>query len=154
MKQKIIKHLNFYYYGMMLLAVLVATLAYFLIVKEYVQVIEPASSLGQIIQYVVIFDALITIPLGLYWCKRRCVKLSLLTDEEAKLLGYKKAATLRILLVCNAMVFAMAAFYLMGAYQSMLWIAAISAIGWYFTKPTLQKMELELQPTDPNAEQY
>jgi hypothetical protein len=52
------------------------------------------------------------------------------------------------------MVFGIAAFYLMGAYQSMLWITAISAIGWYFTKPTEAKLQAELQPKDPNQEQY
>jgi hypothetical protein len=77
-----------------------------------------------------------------------------LDNEEEKLQGYKKAASLRILLVSNTMVFAIAAFYLMGAYQSMLWVAAVSAIGWYFTKPSERKMELELQPKDPNQEQY
>jgi hypothetical protein len=102
----------------------------------------------------VILDALVTIPLGLYLCKKQCTKLSVLENEDEKLLGYKKAATLRILLVSNAMVFAIAAFYLMGAYQSMLWVAAVSAIGWYFTKPSERKMELELQTQDPNQEQY
>jgi hypothetical protein len=122
--------------------------------KDYVQPIDSLSTLGQAIQYVVIFDALVTIPLGLYLCKKQCTKLSTLDNEEEKLQGYKKAASLRILLVSNTMVFAIAAFYLMGAYQSMLWVAAVSAIGWYFTKPSERKMELELQPKDPNQEQY
>ena len=94
------------------------------------------------IQYIVIFDALVTIPLGLYLCKKQCIKLSTLENEEEKLLGYKKAAGMRIILVSNAMVFAIAAFYLMGAYQSMLWVAAVAAIGWYFTKPSILIMEL------------
>jgi hypothetical protein len=122
--------------------------------KDYVQPIDSLSTLGQAIQYVVIFDALVTIPLGLYLCKKQCTKLSTLDNEEEKLQGYKKAASLRILLVSNTMVFAIAAFYLMGAYQSMLWVAAVSAIGWYFTKPSERKMELELQPKDPTQEQY
>lgn len=154
MEQKIIRTLNFYYYGMMALTLLAGTLAYFLIMKEYVQPIDSLSTLGQVIQYVIIFDALLTIPLGLYLCKKQCTKLSVLENEEEKLMGYKQAATLRILLVGNTMVFAIAAFYLMGAYQSMLWVAAVSAIGWYFTKPSERKMQLELQPQDPNQEQY
>ena len=154
MEQKIIRTLNFYYYGMMALTLLAGTLAYFLIMKDYVQPIDSLSTLGQAIQYMVILDALVTIPLGLYLCKKQCTKLSVLENEDEKLLGYKKAATLRILLVSNAMVFAIAAFYLMGAYQSMLWVAAVSAIGWYFTKPSERKMELELQTQDPNQEQY
>ena len=154
MEQKITRTLNVYYYGMMALTLLAGTLAYFLIMKDYVQPIDSLSVLGQTIQYIVIFDALITIPLGLYLCKKQCTKLSTLDNHEVKLLGYQKAATLRILLVSNTMVFAIAAFYLMGAYQSMLWVAAVAAIGWYFTKPSERKMELELQPKDPNQENY
>ena len=154
MEQKIIRTLNVYYYGIMALTLLAGTLAYFLIMKDYVQPIDSLSTLGQAIQYVVIFDALVTIPLGLYLCKKQCTKLSVLDNEEEKLQGYKKAASLRILLVGNTMVFAIAAFYLMGAYQSMLWVAAVSAIGWYFTKPSERKMVLELQPKDPTQEQY
>ena len=154
MEQKIIRTLNFYYYGMMVLTLLAGTLAYFLIMKDYVHPIDSLSTLGQVIQYVIIFDALLTIPLGLYLCKKQCTKLSVLENEDEKLIGYKQAATMRILLVGNTMVFAIAAFYLMGAYQSMLWVAAVSAIGWYFTKPSERKMQLELQPQDPNQEQY
>ena len=122
--------------------------------KDFVQAIDPMSMLGQVLQYVVIFDALLTIPTGLYLCKRQCVKLAQLTDENAKLMGYERAATWRIVLVSNAMIFGIAAFYLMGAYQSMLWIAAVSAIGWYFTKPSEAKLQAELQPKDPQQEQY
>ena len=154
MEQKIIRTLNVYYYGIMAMTLLAGTLAYFLIMKDYVTPIDSLSTLGQTIQYIVIFDALITIPLGLYLCKKQCTKLSTLENEEEKFLGYQKAAKLRILLVGNTMIFAIAAFYLMGAYQSMLWVAAVSAIGWYFTKPSVRKMELELQPAEPNQENY
>ena len=154
MKHKIIRTLNVYYYAMMILALLSGTLSYFLIMKGYVLPIDSLSSLGQVIQYLVIFDALITIPLGLFICKKQCTKLSSIENEEEKLVGYNKSARMRILLVSNTMVFAIAAFYLMGAYQSMLWVAAVSAIGWYFSKPSLRKMELELQPKDPNQENY
>lgn len=154
MEQKIIRTLNVYYYGIMAMTLLTGSLAYFLIMKDYVTPIDSLSTIGQAIQYIIIFDALITIPLGLYLCKKQCTKLSTLENEEEKFLGYQKAAKLRILLVGNTMIFAIAAFYLMGAYQSMLWVAAVSAIGWYFTKPSVRKMELELQPAEPNQENY
>ena len=154
MEQKIIRTLNVYYYGIMAMTLLAGTLAYFLIMKDYVTPIDSLSTIGQAIQYIIIFDALITIPLGLYLCKKQCTKLSTLENEEEKFLGYQKAAKLRILLVGNTMIFAIAVFYLMGAYQSMLWVAAVSAIGWYFTKPSIRKMELELQPAEPNQENY
>ena len=154
MEKNIIKSLNLYYYGVLILTLISGTLAYFLIIKDMVQPIDPMSMLGQVLQYAVIFDALLTIPTGLYFCKRQCTKLAELTDETQKLAGYKKAATLRILLVSNTMIFGIAVFYLMGAYQSMLWITAVSAIGWYFTKPSEGKLQAELQPKDPSQEQY
>ena len=154
MEKKIIKSLNLYYYGVLILTLLSGTSAYFLIMKDLVQAIDPMSTIGQVMQYAVIVDALLTIPAGLYLCKRKCTKLAELADEEQKLVGYKRVATLRILLVSNTMVLGIAAFYLMGAYQSMLWITAVSAIGWYFTKPSERKMELELQAKDPNQENY
>ena len=154
MEKKIIKSLNLYYYGVLILTLISGTSAYFLIMKELVQAIDPMSTSGQVMQYAVIVDALLTIPAGLYLCKRKCTKLAELADEEQKLMGYKRVATLRILLVSNTMVLGIAAFYLMGAYQSMLWITAVSAIGWYFTKPSERKMELELQAKDPNQENY
>ena len=154
MEKNIIKSLNLYYYGVLILTLISGTLAYFLIIKDVVKPIDPMSMLGQVLQYAVIFDALLTIPAGLYLCKRQCTKLAELTDETSKLAGYKRAATLRILLVSNTMFFGISAFYLMGAYQSMLWITAVSAIGWYFTKPSEAKLQAELQPKDPNQENY
>ena len=154
MEKNIIKSLNLYYYGVLIMTLISGSLAYFLIIKDLVQPIVPMSVLGQVLQYAVIFDALLTIPVGLYLCKRQCSKLAELTDETLKLAGYKRAATWRILLVSNTMVFGIAAFYLMGAYQSMLWITAVSAIGWYFTKPSEGKLQAELQPKQPDQENY
>ena len=154
MEKKIVRTLNVYYYGIMALTLLSGTLAYFLIMEEYLLAIEPTSPLGLVLQYIVIFDALITIPAGLYLCKRQCKKLSVLDNEDAKLLGYKKAAIWRIILVGNTMVWGIAAFYLMGAYQSLLWVTAVAAIGWYFTKPSERKMQLELQAQQPDQENY
>jgi Zn-dependent membrane protease YugP len=154
MKKTIIKSLNLYYYGALILTLLSGSLSYFLIMKDFVQPIDSMSILGQVLQYAIIFDALLTIPVGLYLCKRQCTKLTMLADEEQKLAGYKRAATWRIILVSNTMIWGIAAFYLMGAYQSMLWITAVSAIGWYFTKPSEAKLQAELQPKDPNQEQY
>ena len=154
MEKNIIKSLNLYYYGVLILTLLSGSLAYFLIMKDLVLPIDPMTTLGQVLQYIVIFDALLTIPAGLYLCKRQCAKLAQLSDENDKFNGYKKAATWRILLVSNTMIWGIAAFYLMGAYQSMLWVTAVSAIGWYFTKPSERKMQLELEPKDSNQEQY
>ncbi|MBO7408753.1 MAG: hypothetical protein J6T85_02555 [Paludibacteraceae bacterium] len=150
MEQTIIKRLNYYYYGIMALALVVALACYFLIVKGIVPAIDPQSTLGSTIQYIIICDLLLTLPGGLYWHKRVCNRLSAEQDAEKQALGYERSARRRILLVSNTMVLAIAAFYLMGAYRSMLWVAAIAAIGWYFTKPTEGKMQQELLPPTEN----
>jgi Zn-dependent membrane protease YugP len=154
MESKIVKHLNWYYYAMLVLTLLAGTISYYLIIKEIIQPINPMTTIGQVIQYFVILDAIITVPLGLYGFKRICDKLRTLENEEIKYKQYQKWAAWRIVLVSNAMIFAISAFYLLGAYQSMLWIAAISAIGWYFTKPTPGKMLQELRPKSENEETY
>ena len=154
MESKIVKHLNWYYYAMLVLTLLAGTISYYLIIKEIIQPINPMTTIGQVIQYFVILDAIITVPLGLYGFKRICDKLRTLENEEIKYKQYQKWAAWRIVLVSNAMIFAISAFYLLGAYQSMLWIAAISAIGWYFTKPTPDKMLQELRPKSENEETY
>ncbi len=151
MEKKIIKNLNWYYYGIMALTVCVAAIAYLLVVKQIVTPIDPLSKLGQVLQYIIIFDVLLTVPGGLWWHKKKCGKVAQIEDKEAQLEAYRKSAMCRILLVSNTMLWAFAAYYLMGAYMSMLWVAAISAIGWYFTKPTEKKMYFELHP---NEEQY
>ena len=91
------------------------------------------------------FDALLTIPLGLYLVKFFKPQ----TDQS-----YFKCAATRILLVSNTMPLGIVAFYWMGGYKSMLWVAAIAAIAWYFSKPTLGKMEKEMTPEDPNVPTY
>lgn len=154
MESKIVKSLNWYYYAMLVLTLLAGTISYYLIIKDIIQPINPMTTIGQVIQYFVILDAIITVPLGLYGFKRICDKLRTLENEEIKYKQYQKWAAWRIVLVSNAMIFAISAFYLLGAYQSMLWIAAISAIGWYFTKPTQGKMLQELRPKSENEETY
>lgn len=140
------KRLNFYYYGMLVLAVLAATVTYFLIMKDIVLPIDPLSVQGQVIQYIIILDAIVSMPLGLWLHKHVCTRLAQQEESEERTQAYYVSAARRIFVVSNAMVLGIAAFYLMGGYQSMLWLAGISAIGWYFTKPTEKKMYLELQP--------
>ena len=70
MKQ-IVRQLNLYYYGMMTLTLIAAVVSYFLVYKGLVLPLDPMSQLGQVLQYIVIFDALLTIPLGLFLCKKR-----------------------------------------------------------------------------------
>lgn len=143
--EQVVRKLNWIYYSQMVIALIVLTTMYYMWMKGMYQPLDKMSQLGQAVQYILILDALITIPLGLYLIK-------LLKPKTEK--AYFKCAATRILLVSNTMPLGIAAFYWMGGYQSMIWVAAIAAIAWYFSKPTLAKAEHEMKPRDPNEETY
>ena len=143
--EKTIRQLNWIYYGQMVISLIVLSAMYYAFSKGLYEPLDTMSQTGKIVQYVIIFDALISIPLGLY-----LVKLFKPQTPEK----YFKVAGARILLVSNAMPLGIFAFYWMGSYRSMLWVAAIAAIAWYFSKPTLRKAELEMTQNDPNQETY
>ena len=144
-ENQVIRQLNWIYYIQMVIALIVLTAMYYMWSKGLYEPLDRMSSLGQAVQYIIIFDALLTIPLGLYlvkWFKPRTL------DK------YFKCAAARILLAANAMPLGIAAYYWMGCYQSMLWVAAIAAVAWYFAKPTLGKLQQEMKPEDPNIPTY
>lgn len=144
-ENQVIRNLNWIYYCQMVITLIVLTAMYFAWSKGLYEPLDTMSAFGQTVQYIIIFDALLTIPLGLYlvkWVKPQTYK------------QYFKCAAARILLASNAMPLAIAAYYWMGCYRSMLWVAAIAAIAWYFSKPTLGKMDTEMKPSDPNEENY
>ena len=143
--EQTIKKLNWIYYSQMVIALIVLSAMYYAFSKGLYEPLDRMSTIGKAVQYIVIFDALITIPLGLYLVKFFKPQ----TDNR-----YFKCAGARILLVSNTMPLGIIAFYWMGGYRSMLWVAAIAAIAWYFSKPTLGKMEQEMKPQDPNQETY
>ena len=147
-KKDVVKQLNRVYYGMMACAVLTAALMYYLIMKDVFSPIDPMSGLGQVIQSIIIFLAVVSIPLGLYLFNRKCKKIRAIEDETERLQAYLKAGRWRIIAVSYSMLTGIAGYYLLGGYQSMIWIAAVAAIAWYFTKPTERKIELELLPDD------
>lgn len=148
MEQKVIRHLNYAYYGMMLMALIAMGVMYYMLIKGYLQPLDKMSLVGKVMQYVVIFDALITIPGGLYGFKYLVSKIQHMEDKEQQAQLYEKYASMRIVLVSNSMVLGIIAYYWLGAYPSMLWLAGIGAIAWYFTKPTSGKMQIELTPND------
>lgn len=143
--ENVVRKLNWIYYGQMVIALIVLSAMYYAFSKGLYEPWDRLSSKGQLIQYIIIFDALITIPLGLYLVKLFKPK----TDKQ-----YFKVAASRILLASNAMPLGILAYYVFGCYQSMLWVAAIAAIAWYFSKPTIGKMEQEMKPEDPNMPTY
>ena len=153
-EKQVIRSLNWAYYAMMIISLLALTGMYYGLLNDWYMPIDKQSKLGIVIQYIVIFDALITIPGGLYGFKCLCEPLQTLENKEEQLKRYRKIALWRILLVSSAMPLGIVAFYWLGAYKSMLWVAAIAAIAWYFAKPSEGKMEAELTPKQHNEENY
>ena len=143
--EQTVRKLSWLYYGQMAIALIVLTAMYYASTKGLFEPLDRMSTMGQIVQYIVIFDALITIPMGLYLVKYFRPQ----TEEK-----YFKCAASRILLASNAMPLGIFDFYWMGCYQSMIWVAAIAAIAWYFSKPTVSKMEQEMTLNDDNQENY
>lgn len=142
---EVVRKLNWYYYGVMVVTLIAVSVLYYLRVKGMIEPLDKMSQAGIIVQYVIIFDALTSIPLGLYLIKWRKPK----TLEQ-----YTKLATARILLVSNAMPLGIIAYFWMNAHMPMFWVAAVAAIGWFFTKPTLAKVDKEMNPDDPNMPTY
>ena len=144
-EQKVIRSLNGWYYGIMVFTLLILGTMYYLTSRPDFVPMDTLSTPGIVLQYAAIVLTLIAIPLGLYLVKWRKPK----TLEQ-----YKELATGRIILCGLPMSMNIAFYYLFGCYQSMMWIAAISAIAWYFSKPTLGKLEQEMKSEDPNEETY
>ena len=144
-EQKVIRELNWYYYGIMVFTLVILALMYYLTSRPDFEPMDKMSQVGIIMQYAAIFLTLVSIPLGLYLIKWR---------KPQTLARYKELATARILLCGLPMSMNIALFYLFGGYRSMMWIAAISAVAWYFSKPTLGKLEEEMTPDDPNIPTY
>ncbi len=145
MEEKIIRHLNGWYYGVMVLTLGVLAAMYYLTDRPDFEALNPLEQPAITLQYVAILMAIVLIPFGLYlikWIKPKTLKV------------YEQLATCRILMIGSIMPFAISLFYLMGGYRPMMWVAGIAAIGWYFTKPTLGKLEKEMTPEDPNMPTY
>lgn len=115
---------------------------------EVFRLIEPNSTAGMYIQYGIILYTLAAIPGALFWFKRKCVTLSKIEDEAERYDKYYAYACLRIGIIALSMPLSLLAYMALGAYKPMLWLAAIAAIAFVFTKPSAGKTEEELRPQD------
>ena len=121
---------------------------------EPYKMFDPNETIGMILQYGAIVYTLAAIPGALYWMKRSCAKIAKIEDEELKYDIYYTYAQQRMGFVALTMFLGLAAYMLLGAYNPMLWLAAIGAIAFVFTKPTAAKTEAELRPQDENMPTY
>ena len=143
--EKIVKQLNWCYYGVMVATLIVLGVMYYLFSKGLFEVIDPMTDLGKALQFAVYIVALMAIPFGLYLIK---------WIKPTTLERYKELAACRIFMIGGVMPTAIIFFYLLGGHRPLMWVAGMSAIAWYFTKPTVGKIEAEMTPEDPNAPTY
>lgn len=145
MEERIIRHLNWFYYGVMVFTLFILGFFYYLTSQPGFVPVNTMDFLGMILQYIAIGVTLVAIPFGLYMVK---------LFKPDTLDKYREVALGRIVIIGFTMPMNIAFFYLLGGYKPLMWLAAMSAIAWYFTKPTLGKMEEEMKPRDPNEETY
>ncbi len=148
MEEKLAKRLAWWYYGMLALAIVAATSMYLLISRGIIPTFEALTSVGQIVQYIVIGYVIITVPGSLAYTKYVCNKIKK-ADEDIRFARYYSVARLRILLIGIGVSLGIVAFYLLQGNNSMIFCGAIAAIGLIFCKPTARKIELELLDENP-----
>ncbi len=147
MEQKIkhlIREINFTYYGIYLVTVLVAIGIFLLNIGNvnFYQ-IEETSSLGRNISTIYLIYLLISIPFSLYGFTKRAKKWQTIENRELMLIKYKNGARLRIIVIGLALIMGLVLVYLMKS-KSMIFSSAIAAVGLYFSKPTFQKIRKDL----------
>lgn len=109
---------------------------------------EPNSTTGMYLQYGIILYTLAAIPGALYWFKRKCATIAKIEDEAERYDTYYTYACMRVGIIAMALPLSLFGYMALGAYKPMLWMAAIAAIAFVFTKPSAAKTEEELRPQD------
>lgn len=115
---------------------------------EAFMLFEPNSTTGMCIQYGAILYTLAAIPGALFWFKRKCMVIAKIEDEAERYDKYYAYAFLRIGIIAVSMPLSLFGYMALGAYKPMLWLAAIAAIAFVFTKPSVARTEEELRPKD------
>ena len=121
---------------------------------EAFRLFEPNSTIGMNLQYGIILYTLASIPGALFWFKRKCATIAKIEDEAERYDTYYSYASIRLACIAIAMPLSLFGYLALGAYKPMLWLAAIAAIAFVFTKPSAAKTEEELRPKDENIPTY
>lgn len=138
---QIANRLKWFYYGAMILAVAAAGLCYYLFPK-YGLYVDPYQKAGMAISYVVICYMLASVAGGLWWFNRKIKPLKK-REDEGRYEEYIRYAVIRLCIIGLGLVLAIVAYYLLKL-QTMIYCAAISAVGLVFCKPQEGKIQLDL----------
>lgn len=135
--------LNVVYYGFYVLTLAIVVLMGYVIDLSNVA-LDPQSQTGQIVQYIVIAYILVSIPCALYGFKRLMIRIKTIEDESLRTRMYYRWAMVRMVVIGIGAIVAVAAFYILCSYRSMLWCAAMVLVALYFCKPTDKKAYIEM----------
>jgi len=105
--------------------------------------IDPLSTLGTTFNSILIIFIIGSIPITLGYFNKLTKGWATFENEHIKLEKYKKAGTIRIVIVGLGLVFGVLFFYIMSS-QSMIFCAGIAAIALFFCKPTEARIRAEL----------
>lgn len=112
------------YYTILGLYLLIAVVFSYVVGISPEMLIDPQSTLGQVLQYVTIFYIVGSIPSCLYWLRSK--------------------PALQMLLIAIGGLVALVLFYFMGRYMSMLYLAGMAIIAHVFTKNNALNQQNEL----------
>lgn len=147
--KKVLRNITFAYYAVYIAAIAAASAGYS-ILKSGIG-IDPNSETGIAINSILIILIIGAVPVSLWYFNVLTKKWAKLESEELKLQKYQKAALIRLVVLGLALVLGVIFYYILGI-QSMIFSAAIAAVGVFFCKPSEQKIstELELDQTPEN----
>ena len=130
-------------YYLVYIAAIVAASSGFAILKSGIS-IDPTTDLGIAINSILIIFIIGSVPLTLWIFNVNAKKWAKLDSLDEKLQKYQKAAFIRLLVIGAGLVLGVIFYYILGL-ESMIFSAAIAAIGVFFCKPTEAKITTELE---------
>ena len=139
--------LTLVYYLMYVVAILAIACGYYIMKSDFI--IDVKSPTGVTLQSIFILYIMASVPAAMYFFNRMTKKWRLIEDEDEKLKQYAKWSIIRIVAVGLGLFVGVVLYYLMQS-QSMLFCAAIAAIGLFFCKPAEGKIINDLDLDEPN----
>lgn len=139
--KKTLGYIRLTFYTVYAAAIILAFAGYY-ILKNGIS-IDPQSEIGVTLQSILILLIIGSIPLTLATFNRMTKKWAVIEDRELKILKYRQASIIRIIIIGLGLLLGVAFYYIMQS-QSMLFSAGIAAIALFFCKPSESKIMIDL----------
>lgn len=140
--KKTLKLLRLTYYSVYLTAIIAAFSGYTILKNGLT--IDPKSDTGVTLQSILILFIIGSIPLTLATFNRMTKKWAELNNIDEKIIKYRRAGIIRIIIIGLGLILGVVFFYVMQS-QSMIFIAGIAAVALFFCKPSENKIIIDLK---------